>query len=47
MIRNFKYALLAAGISLLVNPACAIPWIKAESEHFVIYSDNSAKETRA
>ncbi len=47
MIRNFRYAFMATGLSLLANSACAMPWIKAESEHFVIYSDNSAKETRA
>ena len=47
MIRNFKYALMAASASLLAHSACAMQWIKAESEHFVIYSDSSAKDTRA
>ncbi len=47
MNRSFKYALVAAGAGLLAHSACAMSWIKAESEHFVIYSDNSAKETRA
>jgi tetratricopeptide (TPR) repeat protein len=44
-IRTFGM-ILAMTASTFAPMAQAADWIKAESEHFIIYSDNSAKETR-
>ncbi|HET9159611.1 MAG TPA: hypothetical protein VFN88_03290, partial [Caulobacteraceae bacterium] len=40
-------ALLFAIISMVAKPAMAAPWVKAETAHFIIYSDARASEARA
>ncbi len=49
MIKQVKIGVAVASVALgLMAPgAWAAPWIKAESEHFIIYSDNPEKETTA
>ena len=40
------FSLMAALSTLFVLPAAAEPWIKAESQHFIVYSDTTEAETR-